>query len=104
MDLDATIVIAHSEKEQAAPTWKHTFGFHPMTAFIDHGQAGTGEAAAIVLRKGNAGSNTADDHIIAGRLALAQIPTRMHKRVLIRTVETRGRDDLGARDVTCAGV
>jgi hypothetical protein len=55
LDLDATIVIAHSEKEQAAPTWKHTFGHHPMTAFIDHGQAGTGEAAAIVLRAGNAG-------------------------------------------------
>jgi hypothetical protein len=52
VDLDATIVIAHSEKDQAAPTWKHTFGFHPMTAFIDHRQAGTGEAAAIVLRVG----------------------------------------------------
>jgi Transposase DDE domain group 1 len=69
VDLDATIVIAHSEKESAAPTWKHTFGFHPMTAFIDHGTLGTGEAAAIVLRRGNAGSNTAQDHIQAGRLA-----------------------------------
>jgi hypothetical protein len=29
IDLDATIVIAHSEKEQAAPTWKKSFGFHP---------------------------------------------------------------------------
>ena len=85
VDLDATIVIAHSEKEQAAPTWKHTFGFHPMTAFIDHGSIGTGEAAAIMLRKGNAGSNTADDHIATGRLALAQIPAHLHKQVLIRT-------------------
>ena len=85
LDLDATIVIAHSDKEQAAPTWKHTFGFHPMTAFIDHGQEGTGEAAAIVLRRGNAGSNTAADHITAARLALAQIPARLHKQVLIRT-------------------
>ncbi|WP_425427343.1 transposase, partial [Actinomadura mexicana] len=50
VDLDATIVLAHSEKENAAPTWKRTFGFHPMTAFIDHGPGGTGEAAALVLR------------------------------------------------------
>jgi hypothetical protein len=85
LDLDATIVIAHSEKESAAPTWKHTFGFHPMTAFIDHGAVGTGEAAAIVLRRGNAGSNTAEDHITAGRLALNQIPAHRHKQVLIRT-------------------
>ena len=41
VDLDATIVIAHSEKEQASPTWK-TFGFHPMTAWADHGPGGDG--------------------------------------------------------------
>ncbi|TDC56008.1 IS1380 family transposase [Actinomadura sp. KC345] len=85
VDLDATIVIAHSDKDQAAPTWKRTFGFHPMCAFIDHGPGGTGEAAALVLRPGNAGSNTAADHIAAGRLALNQIPSRLHKQVLIRT-------------------
>jgi hypothetical protein len=85
VDLDATIVIAHSDKEQAAPTWKKSFGFHPMTAFIDDGASGTGEAAALVLRRGNAGSNTAEDHIIAGRLALAQLPPHLHKQVLIRT-------------------
>ncbi|RCG16201.1 IS1380 family transposase [Sphaerisporangium album] len=85
VDLDATIVIAHSDKQQAAPTWKRTYGFHPMTAFIDHGQDGTGEAAALLLRAGNAGSNTADDHITAGRLALNQIPAHLHKQVLIRT-------------------
>lgn len=85
VDLDATIVIAHSDKDQAAPTWKRTFGFHPMTAFIDHGPGGTGEAAALVLRPGNAGSNTAADHITAGRLALNQVPSRLHKQVIIRT-------------------
>ncbi len=52
VDLDATIVIAHSEKQQAAPTWKKTFGFHPMTAFADHGAGGNGEPLAIVLRAG----------------------------------------------------
>jgi hypothetical protein len=85
LDLDATLVVAHSEKESAAPTWKKTFGFHPMTAFIDHGTAGTGEPAALLLRRGNAGSNTAGDHIQAARLALAQIPAHLHKQVLIRT-------------------
>src|SRR4029077_5645988 len=30
VDIDATIVIAHSEKEQAAAMWKKTFGFHPV--------------------------------------------------------------------------
>ena len=65
VDLDATIVIAHSDKEQAAPTWKKTFGFHPMTAWADHGAGGNGEPLAIVLRPGNAGSNTAADHIEA---------------------------------------
>ena len=74
VDLDATIVIAHSEKEQAAPTWKKTFGFHPMTAWADHGAGGNGEPLAIMLRAGNAGSNTAADHIEAARLALAQLP------------------------------
>jgi hypothetical protein len=74
LDLDATIVIAHSDKQHAAPTWKHTFGFHPMTVFADHGAGGSGEPLAIVLRPGNAGSNTAADHIEATRLALAQLP------------------------------
>jgi hypothetical protein len=84
VDLDATIVIAHSEKEQAAPTWKKTFGFHPMTAWADHGQDGNGEPLAIVLRPGNAGSNTAADHIEATRLALVQLPRRLRSRALVR--------------------
>jgi Transposase DDE domain group 1 len=85
LDLDATIVIAHSEKESAAPTWKKTFGFHPLCSFIDHGLGGTGEAAVLHLRRGNAGSNTAADHITVARAALQQIPSRLHKQVLIRT-------------------
>jgi hypothetical protein len=93
LDLDATIVISHSDKQDAAPTWRHTFGFHPMTAFIDHGQAGTGEAAVVLLRPGNAGSNTSDDHIAAARAALAQIPPHLHRQVLIRTDSGGGTHD-----------
>lgn len=85
VDLDATIVISHSEKQDASPTWKKTFGFHPMTAFADHGAGGNGEPLAILLRPGNAGSNTAADHIETTRLALAQLPRRLRRKVLIRT-------------------
>jgi hypothetical protein len=85
VDIDATIVIAHSEKERAAPTWKKTYGFHPLAAFADHGAGGGGEALAIALRPGNAGSNTASEHIEVTRLALAQLPRQQRRRVLIRT-------------------
>ncbi|WP_327103462.1 IS1380 family transposase [Nonomuraea glycinis] len=85
IDLDATIVIAHSDKENATPTWKKTFGFHPMTAFADHGTDGAGEPLALLLRAGNAGSNTATDHIDATTLALAQLPATRRRQTLIRT-------------------
>ena len=52
VDIDATIVLAHSEKEKAAPTWKKTFGFHPLAAFADHGAGAGGEPLAILLRAG----------------------------------------------------
>jgi Transposase DDE domain group 1 len=59
IDEDATLVIAHSEKESAAATFKHTFGFHPVLAFCDN----SNEALAGMLRPGNAGANTAADLI-----------------------------------------
>ena len=90
IDLDATIVIAHSEKEQASPTWKRTFGHHPITAWADHGADGNGEPLAIVLRAGNAGSSTAADHIEATRLSLAQLPRQLRRRVLIRADSAGG--------------
>ncbi|MEZ3162267.1 IS1380 family transposase, partial [Microbacterium sp. BWT-B31] len=93
IDLDATLLTAHSEKEHARPTWKKGFGFHPLCAFVDHGAAGTGETLAIRLRPGNAGSNTAADHITVTRAALAQLPggkTRPGKGVLIRADSAGG--------------
>jgi hypothetical protein len=74
IDLDATIVVCHSEKEQTAPTFKHTFGYHPMVGFLDN----TGEALAGMLRAGNAGANAAADHIsvldAAPAIANATVP------------------------------
>jgi len=55
-----------------------------MTAFADHGPDGSGEPLAILLRPGNAGSNTAADHIETARLALAQLPAAQRKNVLVR--------------------
>jgi hypothetical protein len=85
VDLDATLVTAHSEKELAAPTFKRGFGFHPLFAFVDHGQAGTGETLAGMLRTGSAGANTAADHIAVLDQALAQLPDYERRNVLVRT-------------------
>ncbi|MEZ5085440.1 MAG: IS1380 family transposase [Tessaracoccus sp.] len=88
IDIDATLITAHSEKQHAAPTFKKGFGFHPLVAFCDHGPIGTGEPLAMLLRKGNAGSNTVADHITVTTAALQQLPgTSLYpgKKVLIRT-------------------
>jgi hypothetical protein len=88
IDVDATLVTAHSEKESAAPTFKRGFGFHPLWAFVDHGSEGTGEPLSVLLRAGNAGSNTVADHRTVIRDALAQLPgagrRRPGKNVLVR--------------------
>ena len=83
MDLDASIVVCHSEKESATPTWKKTFGYHPLFCFLDN----TREALAGMLREGRAGSNTTADHITVLDDALAQIPDahRHGTPILIRS-------------------
>jgi len=88
IDLDASSV--ELEREHAAPTYKRGFGFHPLLAFLDHGPGGTGEPLSFLLRPGNAGSNTATDHITVIRDALAQLPCtaqggQLGRTVLIRT-------------------
>ncbi|PWJ02311.1 IS1380 family transposase [Streptomyces sp. NWU49] len=98
VDLDGVLVVAHSDKEDAAPTRKRTYGHHPLMGFVDHGQGGTGEPVAALLRPGNAGSNTAADHITATRLALVQLPKkyRRGRRTLIRTDSAGGTHDFVA--------
>ncbi len=52
IDLDATLVTAHSDKEQAAPTFKRGFGHHPLWAFLDHGPAhGLGDRLQVEVRR-----------------------------------------------------
>jgi len=79
-DFDATITIAHSDKEDATPTWKHTYGYHPLLCFLDRPEVAGGEALAGLLRPGNAGSNTAADHIAVLDMALAQLPVQARPR------------------------
>jgi hypothetical protein len=76
IDLDATLLVAHSEKEGAAGNFKGGFGFHPMLAYLDASQ----EALAGLLRPGNAGANTAADKIAVLGAALQQLPKRVAAR------------------------
>lgn len=83
LDVDASIVICHSEKENASRTWKKTFGYHPLFCFLDN----TREALSGLLRAGRAGSNTTADHISVLDDALAQIPDvhRYGTDILVRS-------------------
>ncbi|MGH3448669.1 MAG: IS1380 family transposase [Nocardioidaceae bacterium] len=84
LDIDATLVTAHSDKEGAEPTFKRGFGFAPMCAFVDHGEYGTGEALAIDLRPGKASPWNSADHLNVLDNALAQLPEHERDQVLVR--------------------
>jgi len=87
IDLDATLVTSHSEKEGAAGTFKGGFGFHPILAYGDQ----TGEALAAELRPGNAGANTAEDQIAVAEAAREQIPAEHIERIeLLLRVDCAG--------------
>jgi Transposase DDE domain group 1 len=82
IDIDGTLVDAHSEKQDATPTYKHGFGFYPIVAYLDE----SGEALAGLLRPGRAGSNNAADHLEVLDRALAQLPvTPGETEMLVRT-------------------
>jgi hypothetical protein len=83
IDFDGSLVGCHSEKEETAATFKHGFGYHPLLVWLDN----TTEALAGMLRPGNAGSNTAADHIRLTDEAFAQIPDaeRHGQPILVRS-------------------
>jgi len=80
IDMDATLITAHSDKQGAAPTFKKGYGFHPLGAWL----ANTTESLAMLLRPGNAGSNTFADHAVVLTAAIRQIPARFRSRMLVR--------------------
>jgi len=84
VDIDATVVTAHSDKEGAEPTYKMSYGFSPMCAFVDHGEHGTGETLALDLRSGKASPFNSADHITVLEAALEQLPSAERGQVLVR--------------------
>jgi len=94
IDLDATLVTSHSDKDQAVGTYKGGYGFAPFIASVDYGAGnGTGEILAAVMRPGNAGANSAEDHIKVFTQAIEQLPDDFYdqqgkligEKVLVRT-------------------
>jgi len=103
LDMDATLVEAHSDKQGAAPTYKQGFGFHPLGCWLDRGD-GTGEALAMILRPGNAGSNTAADHVKVLAMALLALPKPARGRPILVRADSAGAthafvDDLVRRNL-----
>jgi hypothetical protein len=90
IDMDATLITAHSDKDGAAPTWKKGYGFHPLAAWCIN----TRERLAMLLRPGNAGSNTFADHKEVLSAALRQVPARLRRRLLIRVDGAGASHDL----------
>jgi hypothetical protein len=90
IDMDATLITAHSAKAGATATFKKTFGFHPLAAWC----ANTQESLAMLLRPGNAGSNTVADHIEVLKAALAQIPGSSSAKILVRVDGAGATHDL----------
>ncbi|GAB3869681.1 IS1380 family transposase [Nocardioides maradonensis] len=103
VDIDATLVGAHSEKEGAEPTYKRGFGFHPMTTSIDHGAHGTGDTGVLNLRPGRASAWDSADHITALDDTMAQLPERERGQVLVRT-DTGGCSKAFLRHIVDSGL
>jgi hypothetical protein len=80
IDMDATLITAHSDKEKAAPTWKKGYGFHPLAAWCMN----TRECLDMLLRPGSAGSNTFTDHKEVLDRAIRQVPAAFRRRILVR--------------------
>ncbi|MDQ0797343.1 transposase [Streptomyces sp. B1I3] len=97
IDLDGVLVPAHSDKQDAAATWKKSYGHHPLMGFVDQGRGGAREPVAALLCPGNAAA-TPPPITSATRLALAQLPKRYRRgrSTLIRTDSASGAHEFVA--------
>ncbi len=100
LNIDATLLTAHSEKELAAGNYKHGYGFHPLACYLDE----TGEALAAILRPGNAGSNTAEEHFTVLGLALQQLPAEDRQREILVCTDIGGATHAFMSDCREAGI
>ena len=76
--LDASVVACHSDKAGAEPNFKG-FGLHPLGCWCDN----TGEPLAGMLRPGSAGSNTTADHLTVLDAAVAALPPKYRRRLMV---------------------
>jgi hypothetical protein len=91
IDVDASLIESHSDKQGAAPTYKkHIYGLHPILASC----ANTDEVLAVLLRNGNAASNTVADHITVLSEAVAQLPPRYRHKIIFRADGAGATKDL----------
>lgn len=100
LDIDASLLGAHSEKEGAAGNYKGGFGFHPLLCYL----AETGEPLAGVLRPGNAAAHTAADHFEVLQLALEQLPASDLDRPILARADIGGRTHAFTQDCRDAGI
>jgi hypothetical protein len=100
LDIDASLLTAHSEKEGAAGNYKGGFGFHPLLCYL----AETGEPLAAVLRPGNAAAHTAADHFEVLQLALEQLPEADLDREILARTDIGGRTHAFTSDCRDAGI
>ena len=100
LDIDASLLTAHSEKEGAAGTYKGGFGFHPLLCYL----AETGEPLAGILRPGNAAAHTAADHLEVLQLALEQLPASDLDRPILARADIGGRTHAFTSDCRDAGI
>jgi hypothetical protein len=77
--LDATVTLAHSDKELAEANYKG-YGHHPLLAVCDNTG---GEPLAWMLRPGSAGSNTAADHLTLLEVAIAALPPGFRRKLMV---------------------
>jgi hypothetical protein len=103
VDIDATLVTAHCDKEGAGATHKKSYGFAPRCAFVDHGEYGTGETLALDLRPGKASPFSSADHIAVLQTALQQLPEGERGQVLVRT-DAGGASKAFLHHITDAGL
>jgi len=111
LHFDATLLTAHSDKENAAPTWKKGYGFHPLLCYLDRPDVSGGEALAGLLRPGNAGSNTAADHVAVLDLAIAALPENARPRpdepdapLVMASADSAGATHVFAAALRAAGI
>lgn len=90
VDVDATHVLSHSEKDGAAGTYKGAFGHYPLLGYVDHGPDATGEPIAGMLRPGNAGSGTVADHVELVEALLAALPVGPHEVPMLVRCDSAG--------------